>query len=157
MSKFKTIWKNQKEIGIIYGKSAIAVGKALIELGLRDAQTKTPTEIAITDGIAKSTPLKDGIPFYLWQIDRTCEKLNTLPDWQPQSQAEREIQELSNEYSSYINAALKADENGEHHVIVDGYYDAAQSAAKNIKKDGQDLVGKINAILKGKIPSIYLI
>ena len=89
MSKFKAIWKNQKEIGIIYGKSAIAVGKALIKLGLRDAQTKAPTEIAITDGIAKSTPLKDGIAFYLWQIDRTCEKLNTLPDWQPHHRTSR--------------------------------------------------------------------
>lgn len=28
--RFKSTWKNQKELGLIYGKSALAVGKALV-------------------------------------------------------------------------------------------------------------------------------
>lgn len=62
-SKFKKTWKNQKEIGLIYGRSAIAVGKALVELSLKDSLTKNPTALALTEEIAKSTPLKDGTPY----------------------------------------------------------------------------------------------
>jgi hypothetical protein len=65
-NKFKTTWKNQSELGLIYGKSAIAVGKALVELNLKDSSTKNPTDKALKEEIAKSTPLKDGTAFYLW-------------------------------------------------------------------------------------------
>ncbi|MEN9565118.1 MAG: hypothetical protein RLZZ69_314 [Cyanobacteriota bacterium] len=37
-NKFKQTWKNQKEIGLVYGKSAIAVGKALVVLSLLDKE-----------------------------------------------------------------------------------------------------------------------
>jgi hypothetical protein len=157
MSKFKDIWKTQKGIGEIYGKSAIAVGKALIQLGLRDEQLKAPTSQALATGIAKSTRMKDGTVFYLWQIEKTCARLNTLDGWQAQSQPDPQLQELSNEYISYVKSALEAGKNGEHHAIVDGYHDAAKSIAKKIKKGDEELIEKFNAIVKSKIPAAYLI
>ncbi len=120
-NKFKSTWKNQKELGLIYGKSAIAVGKALVELGLRDAATKSPTSQALDNGIALVMPLKDGTPFYLWHKDLTCQALNSLDGWNQQSTEARNAQEWSGDYASLIKAALKADNDGEHHVIVDGY------------------------------------
>lgn len=157
-NKFKATWKNQKEIGLIYGKSAIAVGKALIELGLKDGSTKNPTATALSEEIAKSTPLKDGTPFYLWHKTKTCEKLNSLDGWSRQSQEQRDLQKLTSEYISWIKQALKADKNGEHHVIVDGLYDEAQSSAKQIKKRGTDFVKQANErIAKARLDKEYLI
>jgi hypothetical protein len=157
MSKFKDIWKTQKQIGEIYGKSAIAVGKALVQLELRDENTKSPTSQALTTGFAKSTRTKDGTVFYLWQIEKTSEKLNTIAGWEAQSPVDRQLQELSSEYASYLKSALAAAKNGEHHVIVDGYHDAAKSIAKKIKKGGAESIEKANKILTRKIPSAYLI
>ena len=157
-NKFKATWKNQKEIGLIYGKSAIAVGKALIELGLKDGSTKAPTTSALSEEIAKSTPLKDGTPFYLWHKVKTCEKLDSLEGWTRQSQEERDLQKLTFEYVSWIRQALRADENGEHHVIVDGLYDEAQSIAQQIRKRGADFVEKANKrIAKARLDKEYLI
>lgn len=157
-NKFKATWKNQKEIGLIYGKSAIAVGKALVELGLKDSSTKNPTTTALSEEIAKSTPLKDGTPFYLWHKTKTCEKLDTLDGWSRQSQEQRDLQRLTSEYVSWIKQALKADEKGEHHVIVDGLYDEAQSYAKQIRKRGADFIDKANKrIIKAKLDKEYLI
>lgn len=157
-NKFKSTWKNQSELGLIYGKSAIAVGKALVELGLKDSSTKNPTEMALSEEIAKSTPLKDGTAFYLWHKTKTCEKLDSLEDWTRQSQEERDLQRLSSEYISWIRQALKADDKGEHHVIVDGLYDEAQSYAKQIRKRGSDFVLKANKrIAKARLDKEYLI
>ena len=64
--KFSQIWSNQTDLGKKFGLSAIAVGKILIEHGLKDLQTKYATEKALTSGYAKSTPLKKGTPYFMW-------------------------------------------------------------------------------------------
>lgn len=157
-NKFKATWKNQKELGLIYGKSAIAVGKALIQLGLKDSSTKQPTPQALSEEIAKSTPLKDGKPFFLWHKLKTCEKLDTLEDWTRQSQDQRNLQKLTSEYIALIREAERADNRGEHHVIVDAYWDEAQSSAKQIRKRGADFVAKANQLItKAKLDHDYLI
>lgn len=157
-NKFKATWKNQKEIGNIYGKSAIAVGKALIELGLKNISTKQPTPLALSQEIAKSTPLKDGTSFYLWHKNKTCEKLETLDGWNRQSQEQRDLQRLTSEYISWIKKAIKADDNGEHHVIVDGLYDEAQSYAQDIKKRGTEFIEQANKrIVKARLGEEYRI
>lgn len=112
--------------------------------------TKAPTQETLSAGVAQSTPMKDGTPFYLWHKDLTCQFLDTLDGWNRQSQDDRNAQKWSGDYASYIKAALKADEQGEHHVIVDGYYDEAQNVAKRIKQCGADFVAKVNASLKEK-------
>ena len=69
-SKFNQIWSNQTNLGKKFGLSAIAVGKLLIEAGLKDPTTKLATEKALKEGYAKSTPLKDGTLYFMWNIDK---------------------------------------------------------------------------------------
>jgi hypothetical protein len=65
---------------------------------------------------------------------------------------------LSSEYISLIRQAELSNEKGEHHVIVDGFWDEAQSYAKQIKKRGSDFVEKANElIVKAKLDKSYLI
>jgi hypothetical protein len=63
--KFRDIWVNQSILGREFNMSAVAIGKKLKELGLRQADA-TPTEKAFAENFCISTPLKDGTPFYLW-------------------------------------------------------------------------------------------
>jgi hypothetical protein len=65
-SKFRKTWGTQTEIGRHFNLSAIAVGKLLTSSGLRDATTKQPTDTALGEGFATSTPLRDGTPFFMW-------------------------------------------------------------------------------------------
>jgi hypothetical protein len=64
--KFSNMWKNQTELGKRFGLTSIAVGKILTECGLKDG--KSATQKALDEGYATFTPLKDGTPFYLWNV-----------------------------------------------------------------------------------------
>ncbi len=156
-NKFKSTWKNQKELGLIYGKSAIAIGKALVELGLKDSDSKEATQVALDEGLAKSTPLADGTPFFLWHKQKVCQELDNLKGWSRQSQEDRDLQKWTSEYISWVKKALKADEKGEHHVVVDGLYDEALSYAKRIKKRGTEFVERANQLIAKKLDNSYLI
>jgi len=68
--KFNQMWSNQTNLGKKFGLSAIAVGKLLIEAELKDPSTKLATEKALSEGYAKSTPLKDGTPYFMWNIEK---------------------------------------------------------------------------------------
>ena len=70
--KFTDVWVNQTNLGKQFGLSAIAIGKKLKELGLR-AEDGKPTEQALADGYCKSTPLKDGTPFFMWNRQKVEE------------------------------------------------------------------------------------
>ena len=72
-TKFSDIWVNQTTLGKQFGLSAIAMGKQLKELGLRSNETGTPTQEAIDNGFCKSTPLKDGTPFFMWNKAKVAE------------------------------------------------------------------------------------
>ncbi len=63
--KFSDIWVNQTNLGKHFGISSVAVGKKLMELGLRGID-KQPTKEALSREFCKLTPLKDGTPFYMW-------------------------------------------------------------------------------------------
>lgn len=67
-SEFKQTWKTQTELGKSFGLSAIAVGKKLKEWGLKNLDN-TATEIALSEGYATNTPLKNGTPYFLWNKD----------------------------------------------------------------------------------------
>jgi len=69
--KFNQIWSNQTNLGKKFGLSAIAVGKILVKEGLKDQKTKSATEKALNEGYAKSTPLKDGTPYFMWNIEKS--------------------------------------------------------------------------------------
>jgi hypothetical protein len=69
-NSFSQQWASQTKLGKSYGLSAVAVGKLLVQEGLRDPETKEPTAQALADGIAISTPLRDGTPFFMWSRDK---------------------------------------------------------------------------------------
>lgn len=74
--KFRDIWVNQSTLGKAFNLSAIAIGKKLKELELRQADG-TPTTKAISEGYCTSTPLKDGTPFFLWHKGKVKQLLQT--------------------------------------------------------------------------------
>lgn len=63
--RFRDTWVNQGTLGKVFNLSAVAIGKKLKELELRQADG-TPTAKAISEGYCRATPLKDGTPFFLW-------------------------------------------------------------------------------------------
>lgn len=92
---FSQTWSNQTDLGKKFGLSAIAVGKLLVEAGLKDKTPKLATQKALDDGYAKSTPLKDGTPYFMWSIDKVRALL--AKDHQPLSKVDywvREVEEM---------------------------------------------------------------
>jgi hypothetical protein len=117
--KFKNRYSNQTELGKRFGLSAIAVGKVLIEHGLKDSVTKHATRRALDEGYAVSTPLKDGTPYFMWDVAKVrsvlFEKHKPLPKvdfW------------LSHVESIYAKV-VKANEEGHKlaYMIVNSMYD----------------------------------
>ena len=74
--KFHEIWVNQSRLGEEFNMSAIAIGKKLKALGLRETNG-TPTFIAQQEGYCTATPLKDGTPFFLWHREKVKARLQT--------------------------------------------------------------------------------
>jgi hypothetical protein len=78
----------QKELGEIYGKSAVAVGKGLIEVGLKDPEDKSPTSLAREEGMVIFMPLKNANAVNIrWSEKMACYELDRL-GWK------REIQDF---------------------------------------------------------------
>jgi hypothetical protein len=73
--KFGDIWVNQTKLGSYFGISAIQIGHQLVAIGLKDPATKHPTPTAINEEYAVSTPLKNGIPFFLWNKKKVKSKI----------------------------------------------------------------------------------
>ena len=67
--KFRDTWVNQSTLGKGFKLSAIAIGKKLKELELRQVDG-TPTAKAVSEGYCRAAPLKDGTPFFLWHIGK---------------------------------------------------------------------------------------
>lgn len=105
--RFRDIWVNQTELGQHFGLSAVAVGKKLIEAGLRTEQ-KEPTELAKTEGYCRFSPMKDGTPFYLWHK----EKVAAIFRQEGINQFSQEEVEARNTAKELIDLAKQADETG---------------------------------------------
>jgi len=105
--RFRDVWVNQTELGKHFGMSAVAIGRKLVELGLRTAD-KEPTEKAKTEDYCRFTPMKDGTPFYLWNKAKVAALLREAG--MPQlSKQEAEAYETA---KMLIAAAKQADETG---------------------------------------------
>lgn len=76
-NKFVKTWGNQTEIGRQFNMSAIALGKFLLEQGLKNPATKEPSAMALHEGYARSTPLRNGIPFFMWNRTKLDELLGS--------------------------------------------------------------------------------
>jgi len=106
--RFRDTWMNQTELGRHFGISAVAVGKKLSEVGLRDLQQKEPTELAKIEGYCRFTPMKDGTPFYLWNK----EKVAALFRQAGMSQLSKEEVEARATAEQLIELAEQAEETG---------------------------------------------
>jgi hypothetical protein len=42
----------------------------LVKESLKDQKTKSATEKALNEGYVKLTPLKDGTPYFMWNIEK---------------------------------------------------------------------------------------
>ena len=70
--KLNQEWVGQNNLGKRFGISGIAVGKILINAGLKDAVTKEATEKALNEGFAKTTPKHIGTQYFLWNTEKVC-------------------------------------------------------------------------------------
>lgn len=67
--KWATVWVNQGQLGREFGLSAVAIGRKLEEVGLR--QDRQPTQAAIDGGLSHAAPLASGIPNFRWHKRKT--------------------------------------------------------------------------------------
>ncbi len=106
-STFANTWVNQTNLGKHFGMSAIAMGKKLAEIGLKGSD-KQPTEQALSEGFCRSTPLKDGTPFFMWNKKKVAELLRSS-GLQQLSSTDADAYEAAR---ALIAAAKEADETG---------------------------------------------
>lgn len=66
-NSFQHTWKSQTDIGRKFGISAIKVGIILKKHGLKE-ENNLATPKALDEGFAKNTPLKDGTPYFMWNV-----------------------------------------------------------------------------------------
>lgn len=137
--KFGDIWANLTNLGKQYGFSAIKMGKKLKELGLRNQEGK-PTEKALSEGFAKSTPLKDGTPFYMWH-KRKITELMKENDVNKLDENEILAQDLAKEWMKIH----KLYEEATYGFEEEGLFMEAQEIQKTARKKG--LVNRVNYIL----------
>jgi hypothetical protein len=132
--KFSDVWTGQGKLGSKYGISAIAVGKILEEYELKDSINKHPTQRAIDEGYAKSTPLKDGTPYFMWNYNKVH------PLIQAKHQPLSRIQIWVNKGRKTIKEANKMIEAGDDKLgflMLDCFMD---EVPKDIRQQVQQLV-----------------
>ena len=132
--KFNQIWSNQTNLGKKFGLSAIAVGKILVKEGLKDQKTKSATEKALNEGYAKSTPLKDGTPYFMWNIEKIRPFI--AKDHQPLSTVEYWV----NEVRSILKDAEALCDNGNDKIGFIIYDSAYANVPKNIKEEVRKII-----------------
>ena len=109
--KFSDIWATQTQLGNMFHLSAKEIGQKLNELELRtysiEQHKHIPTRYAIDNGLCTSTPLKHGIPFYMWQREKVSLLLQEKLHLVPLSDADMEYRETA---LYLIEAEKEADE-----------------------------------------------
>ena len=142
-TKFSDIWVNQTTLGKQFGLSAIAMGKKLKELGLRSNETGTPTQEAIENGFCKSTPLKDGTPFFMWNKAKVAELMQVQGDEKLDDQ-EIKSRELADDWMRVYKRFQEAVSGIEEEMC----YEEAQDIKKQAKRAG--LIERVNEILRDR-------
>jgi hypothetical protein len=124
------------DVGKNFGISAIAVGKILIEAELKDPSTKLATEHALSEGYAKSTPLKDGTPYFMWNIEKIRPLISK--EHQPLSRVDFWVNEVRNR----IKEAEKLDEDGNDKLAIMLYDSRYEEVPKDIKEEVKEIIEK---------------
>ncbi|OEU43672.1 hypothetical protein BGV40_02860 [Methanosarcina sp. Ant1] len=134
--KFNQIWSNQTNLGKKFGLSAIAIGKLLIEEGLKDQKTRSATKKAIDEGYAKDTPLKDGTPYFMWNIEKVRPLI--AKDHKKLSKVEFWVSEVK----ETVREAEKLDREGLDKVAYMIYDSAYDNVPKDIKEEVRSIIEK---------------
>ena len=112
---------NQTELGKKYGLSAIAVGNLLKDAGLKDRTTGDATPRAVEEGFAVATPLKDGKPFFVWNVEKVGGLIAERHE--PLSKVDFWVNEVMVDLKK-INEAWEAGDDKAACVMLDLLYDA---------------------------------
>lgn len=134
--KFAQMWSNQTNLGKKFGLSAIAIGKLLVEEGLKDSKTKLATEKAINEGYAKSTPLKDGTPYFMWNIEKVRPLIEK--DHKPLNKVEYWV----NEVREVVKEAEKLAAEGQDKIAYMMYDSAYDDVPQNIREEVRAIIEK---------------
>jgi hypothetical protein len=138
--KFADTWANQTNLGKLYGLSAVAMGKRLKELGLR-GEDGNPTERALSEGYCKSTPLRDGTPFFMWNRQRVGESMQSKGHQRLDTQ-EVKARELADEWVRVDTQIQEAVYGLEEELL----FEQAHDIEKEAKRRG--LTDRVNELLR---------
>ncbi|NJK73607.1 MAG: hypothetical protein HC849_24055 [Oscillatoriales cyanobacterium RU_3_3] len=141
-AKFSDVWVNQTALGKQFGLSAVAIGKKLKELGLRGENGK-PTDRALSEEYCKSTPLKDGTPFFMWHKKKVSELMQDSGQEKLNSQ-EVKVRELADAWVR-INKQFQDAVSGIEEEIC---FEEAKEIEKEVKR--RNLTDRVNEILRDR-------
>ncbi len=138
--KFSDIWVNQTTLGKQFGLSAVAIGKKLKELGLRSEDGK-PTEQALSEEFCKSTPLKDGTPFFMWNKQKVA---GLMQDAGHQKLDPKEVKarELADDWIRINTQFQEAVYGIEEEICIEESKEVKQEAKR------RSLIDRVNEILR---------
>jgi hypothetical protein len=140
--KFKQTYTNLTDLGKQFGLSAVAIGKKLKELGLRQVDG-TPDPRALEDGTAKFTPLADGTPHYMWNRRKVAELIE-YAGLQKLPKDEVQTRELAD---AWIRT-LRLLEESVYGIEGDLAYEEQNDIRRDARKAG--LTERVNALLTAK-------
>lgn len=134
--EFKKTWATQTDIGHHFKLSAVAVGKLLSEAGLRDGATREPTLRALNEGFAKSTPMRNGRAFFMWNRTKIGDLLRDK-GLEKVSPVEAETARVFSEMRRYLNTTWDSDkmERLVWQTLDVVFEDTMQKVDKGIRRD----------------------
>jgi hypothetical protein len=138
--KFTDVWANQTNLGKQFGLSAVAMGKKLKDLNLRD-EDGNPTAEALCQGYCTPTPLKDGTPFFMWNRQQV-EELMQAHGYQRLDPQEVRARELAESWVHVHEQWQEAIYGVEEELLME--------EARDIKKEARrkGLTERVNALLR---------
>jgi phytoene/squalene synthetase len=130
-NRWAKVWISQTELGQEFGLSAVAVGKHLSALGLKDGSDASAT--ALAKGFAVAAPLRNGIKNYRWNRERCYAALSEAGLQRLDHQAVREAK-LDAEARSIVREIERLFDEGEDKMAT-LYWDTLDSAmAKRVNR-----------------------
>ena len=139
---FAKTYTNLTELGKQFGLSAVAIGKKLKEMGVRQTDG-TPDPRALEDGTAKFTPLADGTPHYMWNGRKVAELIE-YTGLQRLPQDEVKAKELAD---NWIRTLRDIDE-AVHKIEVESAFEEQRDIRRGARKAG--LTEQVNALLTAR-------
>jgi hypothetical protein len=132
-SKWSKTWVNITVLGHEFGLPAAAMGKKLVEVGLRYAMSPAaPTNNAFDDGFAIAAPMKNGTPNYLWNRPKTVSFLAER-GLEPKSREEVRRHTLDFEAKKIAREIKQLEKNREDRLVLI-YWDSVRNDSKELTR-----------------------